>query len=183
MASQLSSKKDPLAKKKKIKWPGGKDVGLLMRLRHKGVPVTVEEESAYIDHIADIPDMGPAATHSNRGPQGTRCEYQGIVFDSKWEYIFYRYNKDLKGLVVERNKTDFLPYTDETGKRRKFYYDFRVNGLPYEVKGILRPADACKMNQCPNVQFVFGDEINAMKKELDKHLPNWPKDFKVLKNY
>lgn len=172
-----------MAKKNKLKWPEGRDIAAMMRQRHKGVAMSFDEMDTYIDHIADLPEMLPATSYTNRGPQGTRCEYDGVVFDSKWEYIFYRYNKEIKGLVVERNKSEFFQYTDDTGKRRRFFYDFRVSGIPYEVKGILRPADACKMAQCPNVHFVFGDEINLMRKELDKKIPSWPRDFKELKNY
>ena len=79
---------------------------------------------------------------------------------------------------VERNhKSVFLPYTDETGKTRKYYPDFIVNGSFYEVKGRLRPKDEQKMRQHPEVTFVFQDEINEMAKVLDKDYFGWRDEF------
>ena len=84
----------------------------------------------------------------------------------------------VKGFFVQRNQRDiFLPYTDETGKSRKYYPDFIVNGAFYEVKGRLRPKDELKMRQHPEVTFVFQDEINEMAKILDKDYSGWRGDF------
>jgi hypothetical protein len=33
------------------------------------------------------------------------------------------------------------------------------------------------MSQCPNVRFVFGDEIKEMRKILDKKFPKWENDI------
>ena len=74
---------------------------------------------------------------------------------------------------------DFLE-GNESNKKRKFFYDFNENGLPVEVKGILRPSDACKQDQCPQVRFVFGEEVKDIMKELNKKCPGWRNDYVEL---
>ena len=74
-------------------------------------------------------------------------------------------------------KEIYFYHTDETGKSRKYYPDFIVNGAFYEVKGRLRPKDELKMRQHPEVTFVFQDEINEMAKILDKDYSGWRGDF------
>ena len=112
-----------------------------------------------------------------RGPQGRKGIYDSIKFDSIWEYAYYRWSKELHGNVIERNRTEYFVYYDETNKKRKFFYDFLENGLPVEVKGILRPSDACKQDQCPQVRFVFGDEVKQIMKELDQKCKGWRNDY------
>ena len=104
---------------------------------------------------------------------------EGIHFDSKWEYAFYLYAKNIMGWSVDRNTSDYLYYLDAAGKRRKFYYDFMVNGCPYEVKGIFRANDTLKMEQCPQVTFIFGDSMKKMLKEVRKQFPDWEKSYIV----
>ena len=111
------------------------------------------------------------------GPQGIKGEYEAIKFDSKWEYYFYRWCKDIKGYNVDRNKKSYIPYTDESSKLRKFYPDFIVNGQFYEVKGIWRPSDIAKRDQCPTVTFLDGSDLKPLIKELKSKFPNVDKDY------
>lgn len=120
---------------------------------------------------------GNTATH---GPQGHKGTYDSIKFDSVWEYAYYRWSKEIHGNVIERNRTEYFIYYDESNKKRKFFYDFNENGLPVEVKGILRPSDACKQDQCPQVRFVFGEEVKDIMKELNKKCPGWRNDYVEL---
>ena len=113
------------------------------------------------------------------GPQGKKGFADGERFDSRWEFAFYKYQKE-HGAVVTRNHTDNFPYTDENGKLRKFYPDFIVNGMYYEVKGWMRPSDRCKMDQNPNVNFVFGDDIKPMIKWLNKFHPKWKDEYQEI---
>ena len=94
-----------------------------------------------------------------------------------WEYAFYRYHKEIKGSVITRNETEYIPYIDENGKNRKFYYDFVVDGMPYEVKGIMRPTDMAKMQATGGqVTFVTKVEMQPILKELSQRYPNWKND-------
>lgn len=117
---------------------------------------------------------------ATRGPQGHKGTYDSIKFDSVWEYAYYRWSKEIHGNVIERNRTEYFIYYDETNKKRKFFYDFNENGLPVEVKGILRQSDACKQDQCPQVRFVFGEEVKDIMKELNKKCPGWRNDYVEL---
>lgn len=113
-----------------------------------------------------------------RGPQGKKGYYDGVKFDSMWEYAFYRYHKEICGDVITRNHDEWVPYYDEKGQQRKFFYDFVVNSIPYEVKGILRPSDLLKQQASSGiVTFVLGSEIKPMMKELDANSPNWREDY------
>lgn len=122
-------------------------------------------------------DIDIKANAGIRGPQGKKGTYNSIKFDSVWEYAYFRWSKELHGNIIERNREEYFIYFDESNKKRKFFYDFTENGAPVEVKGILRPADACKQSQCPQVRFVFGDEIKDIMKELDKKSPGWRQDY------
>lgn len=115
-----------------------------------------------------------------RGPQGHKGTYDSVKFDSIWEYAYYRWSKEVQGNVIERNRTEYFIYYDDSNKKRKFFYDFNENGLPVEVKGILRPADLCKQDQCPQVRFVFSEEIKDIMKELNKKFPGWRNDYVEL---
>lgn len=115
------------------------------------------------------------------GPQGKRgINTEGIKFDSIWEFAFYKYHRDICGAVVERNRFDSIPYTNEAGKPCKFYYDFLVNGQKFEVKGIWRPSDLCKRDQCPDVTFVDSNEMKPIIKELYRRYPNWKQEYQQV---
>lgn len=129
-----------------------------------------------LDYIPDYDKPLPNASGLG-GPQGKRCTYDGCQFDSMWEYAFYRYHKEIKGSVISRNETECIPYIDENGKNRKFYYDFVVDGMPFEVKGIMRPTDVAKMQATGGqVTFITKVEMQPILKELSQHYPNWKND-------
>lgn len=148
---------------------------------HKLHPFYVDEMEEYIDkidHLTDL-DVTVNAAMKPHGQQGIKGFADGERFDSYAEFAFYLFNKD-NGSVVVRNHTDNFPYTDENGKLRKFYPDFIVNGLYYEIKGFLRPTDQCKMDQNPQVTFVFGDDIKPMIQWLNQHHPRWRDEYQEL---
>lgn len=146
---------------------------------HKCRVATVDEISDYIDDIDTIMSLEPKLNAAKRPwkPQGTKGTANGMKFDSRWEWAFYKYMTEKEGYVVERNRVEKLHYTDDKGKLRNFYPDFIVGGQFYEVKGIIRPADEAKMSQCPNVVFVFGEEIKPMIKWLNKNCPGWYNEY------
>ncbi len=113
----------------------------------------------------------------NHSFQSVSGSAEGVHFDSKWEYAYYVYVKNIQGGSIERNTDDYFYYIDAAGKRRKFYYDFVVNGCPHEVKGIFRANDVLKMEQCPQVTFIYGEEMKRIIKEVKKEFPEWDKAF------
>lgn len=115
--------------------------------------------------------------HSGQGFQGKKGWWNGVHFDSMWECIYYRYQLQIRFASVDRNTTKYFSYMGQDAKVHKFYPDFLCNGQYVEVKGIIRPADQLKMNACPQVKFVFGDEIKQMRKDLEAKYPNWKKEF------
>jgi hypothetical protein len=141
--------------------------------------VSKQDFAAFERSLDYIPDYDKPLPNSSGlgGPQGKRCTYDGCQFDSMWEYAFYRYHKEIKGSVITRNETEYIPYIDENGKNRKFYYDFVVDGMPYEVKGIMRPTDMAKMQATGGqVTFVTKVEMQPILKELSQRYPNWKND-------
>ena len=106
----------------------------------------------------------------------------GVSYDSFAEFTFMTYEEKICHASVERNmKLKFLNYIDENGKGRKWYPDFIVNGIFYEVKGVVRPKDQQKKNQHPEVEWVFSEDCKQMAKELDDKCPGWRDEF-VPKN-
>lgn len=155
-----------------------------IRIVPKGTfKVTNDEYAEFIRSIDNDPPLPRPSKNATSltGGQGKRNTYDGYNFDSFWEYAFYRYHKDVQGDVIIRNELEWIPYYDETGKQRKFYYDFIVNSFPYEVKGWFRPTDIAKQQATSGqVTFVSGDEIKPMMKELDAKIPSWRLDCQFL---
>ena len=141
--------------------------------------VTRSEYKSFEKTIGESLDLGVVQQNATslRGPQGHRNTWDGCQFDSVWEYAFYRYHKELTGSVIIRNETEWIPYADENGKQRRFYFDFLLDSLPYEVKGIFRPSDMAKMQATSGqVTFVSKNEILPIIKELDDRIPTWRND-------
>lgn len=145
----------------------------------KAVPVTVHQMNIYIDEIDEIPEIKefPNSGTGAQGPQGKKGMMDGERFDSMWEGAVYAYYKYVKGVWIERNHTEWVPYTDEKGKKRKFYPDFKMFGKYVEVKGIFRASDLAKMSQHPEIDFIDKTNIQPIFNELNKKLPNWKKDY------
>lgn len=142
--------------------------------------VTKEDYKAFERSINQEPDFDQPlqSAGGTHGPQGHKGVWDGIKFDSKWEYAFYRYHKEIAGNVIYRNKTEWYPYRDSAGMERRFYYDFTLNGQPYEVKGIFRERDLLKQQATSGlVTFVSGNDIKPLIKELNAKSPNWESDY------
>lgn len=61
-----------------------------------------------------------------------KVELDGISFDSSWELAFYLYHRD-NGFNIKRCERSFeYVYENET---HKYFPDFDVNGVLYEIKG------------------------------------------------
>lgn len=104
---------------------------------------------------------------------------ENVSFDSQIERIFYFYKKYIEGALIERNTNKHLTYTNTAGYKTYFYPDFIVNGVFYELKGLMSQDDIQKRQQHPEVQWIVTTEsygktlLNNYCKELDKKLQNW----------
>lgn len=145
--------------------------------QHKCTLIDPNEIDDYVNEASHIRNVEVSITHGMYGPQGQKGYLDGEKFDSKWEAAVYCYYKYIRGIYIERNHTEWVPYTDENGKQRKFYPDFKMGGRYLEVKGIYRPADQCKMMQHPEIDFLDGTNIKPLLKELNEKMPNWKDDF------
>lgn len=173
-------------KPKKIKVFGKDTTDELDMDDHLKLPADVASPEDLQDYIEsfhgedfdedDIERLGKK-DKKNHSFQSVSGSAEGVHFDSKWEYAYYVYIKNIQGGTIERNTGDYFYYIDAAGKRRKFYYDFIVNGCPYEVKGIFRANDVLKMEQCPQVTFIYGEEMKRILKEVRKEFPEWDKAF------
>ena len=118
----------------------------------------------------------PGLVSNKQGTQGT---YNGIQFDSYWEFAFYLYHSQIRGAYVVRNTTECFTYLDENFKPCKFYPDFNVDGRFYEVKGIFRPKDILKKQATlGRVIFIGPDEIKPIVKEVYAKIPRWKEMYK-----
>lgn len=145
--------------------------------RHRCSLISPSDIDKYVDEADHIPVVKVDNLIHVYGPQGQKGTLDGEKFDSKWEAAVYCYYKYVKGIFIERNHTEWVPYTDENGKSRKFYPDFKVGGRYLEVKGIYRPSDQCKMTQHPEIEFLDGEGMKPILAELKEKLPNWQRDF------
>lgn len=171
-------------KPKKIKVYGKDSTDEIDMDEHLQLPADVASPEDMKDYINSFkedepldPEQKEKKTKKNHSFQSVSGTADGVHFDSKWEYAYYLYVKEIEGHSIERNTGDYLYYIDAAGKRRKFYYDFIVDGNPYEVKGIFRANDVLKMEQCPQVVFIYGEEMKRILKTVNKELPGWEKGF------
>lgn len=139
----------------------------------------IEDYLFNMEHIGEMVEkMEPTLTITGRSKQqGVKGTAQGEKFDSKWEYIYYLYVKEVRGEYIRRNHEEWVPYYDENGKERKFYPDFCINGGYAEVKGRFRPSDLCKMEQHPEILFISADDMKEIRKEVYKKCPKWESDY------
>lgn len=139
--------------------------------------VSVEEMDRYIGEISEKIEFNHPITTPLKKSLIEKGTYDSVEFDSKWEAAFYIYFKEIKGCVVERNKEDYIIYLSSECKERKFYYDFKVNGMKYEVKGRWRNDDLEKRKQCPDVIFYSAVEMKPILKAVNAFKPNWRSDY------
>jgi predicted Zn-ribbon and HTH transcriptional regulator len=83
--------------------------------------------------------------------------YRGIWCDSTYELAFVVYHLD-HGSQIERNQGSW-PYTDENGIERRYFPDFVVDGVLYEIKGYMSARDVLKPENV-QVTLVNGPEEN-----------------------
>jgi hypothetical protein len=141
---------------------------------------TVEQFEKFEEDLMKLPSLKSFTnTPLKKSTIRRGVNIQSEKFDSFFEFIFITYKRKIEFAHVERNcKSQFLFYTDAKGKSRKFYPDFIVNGMFYEVKGQFRENDRRKMEQCAEVTWVFKEDIQKMEAELDSAFgKSWRSEF------
>ena len=141
----------------------------------------------HIDHIG-----GYVPTSARKCKYGT---YKGFYCDSGWELAFLIYNLD-NNISIHRCTCAF-EYTYEN-KLHKYYSDFIIDGVYYEIKGIYRPEDAFKIEQFPSEhKLIVIDSTNIYKyvryceltygkdytKLYDRNHPSWMNKHDPNKEY
>lgn len=142
----------------------------------------VQEMKRKISEITKLPSTKkyvPVISKNGLGKsQGTQGIFRGMECDSYWEAAWYIYQVDILGNIVTRNTKDFFVYTNENGVKSKFYPDFKMQGMFYEIKGIFRVNDILKKDATLGiVTFVGPDEMKKIMKEVYKHDPNWKTEY------
>ena len=92
----------------------------------------------------------PWNKYTFRPRSAKRCRYgtyKDYYCDSGWELAFLIYNLD-NNVEIVRNLEPFEYELD--GKKHKYYPDFIIDGVYYEIKGIYTDADHAKINQFPH---------------------------------
>lgn len=110
---------------------------------------------------------------------GLRGTYKGFWCDSSWELAFIIYNLE-HNINIQRNKKFYYYKLD--GIKKKYYPDFIVNDVFYEIKGYRNPETTkAKLKYFPHKIVLIG------KKEIYPYLEyvegKYGKDFVKLYNH
>ena len=103
---------------------------------------------------------GKTGGFRNYGGNGKSGIYKGFLCQSSWELAWLLYHLD-KGDNVKRCKESF-PYVYE-GKEKKYYPDFIIDNVYYEIKWKRSPGFSQKLEQFPKDKtliLIEGKEIN-----------------------
>jgi hypothetical protein len=138
---------------------------------------SIEEWEQYTEDCCKLPSLESFVNSPMKKSKIRKGIAAGDKFDSFSEFVMKCYFTKIKGYVVERNHIIKLPYMDNSGKQRNYIPDFTVNGIFYEVKGRFTTLDQIKQASHPEVHWIFQEEINQMKKELNEQYPGWDTDF------
>ena len=106
-----------------------------------------------------------------------RCKYgtyRDFYCDSAWELAFVAYHLD-HGVEISRNTEAFSYLFD--GKEHKYYPDFKVANIYYEVKGICAERDLLKFNAFPHKESFQVIDKKAIKPYLQYMYNTYGKDF------
>ena len=135
-----------------------------------------------MEHMLDLPSIDkyvPVVSKCGLGKtQGTKGTARGVQFDSYWEFAFYIYKSEIEGKTIIRNTEDAFDYTREDGRPAKFYPDFKVDGMYYEVKGRFRSDDLLKREATIGlVTFIDEHDMKPILREVYRFKPNWKSEY------
>ena len=134
----------------------------------------LKQKKSLKQYYIDNPD------HSSGGfREGTAqwCKYgfyKNIKCDSSWELAFLVYCIDA-GFDIKRNKIGFDCFYDN--KKHKYYPDFVVDGVFYEIKGKYREYDKCKIEQFRKNHTLVVIDNDSIKPYLRYAINKYGQDF------
>lgn len=126
----------------------------------------------YEEHPEKITGGNKPGIRKSRYKYGT---YHGFYCDSSWELAFVIYCLD-KNLPIERNDNFFI-YTDKLGKQQKFYPDFIINNIYYEIKGGYDQNTAEKVRDFPKNKSLVLINKAGIQKYLNYAVKKFGKTF------
>lgn len=100
--------------------------------------------------------------------------YQGILCDSSWELAFLLYHLD-NNLNIKRN-TDYFEYT-YNGKVHKYFPDFIIDNVYYEIKGRYFDPVESKLAQFPKDKMLVLLDKNKIQKYVAYAKNKYGKEF------
>lgn len=109
---------------------------------------------------------------------GVKGYYQGIHCDSTWELAFLIYHLDHNSNITREVET--LSYINVNGKERRYFPDFKIDEIVYEIKGILTENDKMKLKYNPQVQLIQKEDLNHIFKYIKAIYNKAPDKIKEL---
>ena len=164
------------AKKGSIPWNKNKkglqnawNKGIIGSTTGKGI--TPEKEAERIRKIKETSKKtnGGFRRGSGRGKKGW---YRGYWCDSSWELAFVVYNIE-HNIIFERNYVGY-DYIFEN-EIHKFYPDFIIDGIFYEIKGYMTPQNKEKIESFEH-EIVLIDK-KSIKKYIEYVVSKYGKNF------
>lgn len=138
---------------------------------------TPEEFDEYVKEVCDQPNLDRPTYVPLNPAVVKKGQYQGLKFDSKWEAAFYIYYHDIECQGITRNTTEWIYYFSESGKEKKWYPDFILEGRFVEVKGQFRPDDYQKRAQHPEIDFYDSERMKPILAEVYRRFPRWEAQY------
>lgn len=122
------------------------------------------------------PKQGGLREGSGRGKKGW---YKGFYCRSTWELAWLIYEIEVNNSKVEACKESFEYELD--GKKHKYYPDFKIGEVYYEIKGWHRPDVDAKMQQFPkDKEYILIEGKKQIAKYLDYATEKYGRDLTLL---
>lgn len=115
--------------------------------------------------------LGGVRHGSGRGKKGWYC---GYFCDSSWELAFVLFNID-HGITFQRNTQSFDYLFND--KMHKYFPDFLVSGVYYEIKGYKTKQWKAKVDQFPDTEQLVVLDKNGIQPYLAYATETYGKDF------
>ena len=151
--------------------------------KSKGIANSEEREIERKRKISDSMKKNPLAGGLRNGSgRGKKGWYKNYFCDSTWELAWVIYNLE-NGIIFRRNYESFEYKFD--GKIKKYYPDFIIDDVYYEIKGRRNYKDLDEQTKEKIEQFKGNLTVlfqNEMKQYLDYSILKYGKDFYKLYN-
>lgn len=122
------------------------------------------------------PKQGGLREGSGRGKKGW---YKGFYCRSTWELAWLIYEIEVNDSKVEACKESFEYELD--GKKHKYYPDFKIGDIYFEIKGWHKPDVDAKMQQFPkDKKYILIEGRKQIAKYLDYATSKYGRDLTLL---